>query len=311
MGGGYYSDDTYRRSRSTRQEKGEDDFQYSEDNIASKKVHPNLDPLRISSKPYGKLESRDNNDHPESNAVLMCLDVTGSNIDRARIVQKKLPTLMELVQKYLKDPQIAIAANDDFRVQPEMCVQISDFESDNRIDEHIRSLILVGDGGGNSGESYDLLLYAAARKTVLDCMEKRSKKGYLFMYADEPLRTLVKKSEVKRVFGDALEENILIERIIAEAKALYHVYLLSTVRPEYSAGPQYRELFGEDSVITIQHPDMICEVVGATIGFNEELISQKEAVKSLVRVGMDRSDADALALQLAAKVRRPKGRLSA
>lgn len=287
MGGGRWDNDKYVHDTTTRRSRGIDDFHYSKTADA---IHANLDPHRINKKPFGKLESRDSTEHPESNAIFVGFDVTGSNIARAREAQLKLPNLMDLLTRYIKDPQIAFAANDDFKVQPDKCTQISDFESDNRIDEHLRNIILVGDGGGNSGESYDLLLYAAARKTVLDCMEKRGKKGYLFLYADEPLMTHVSKVEVKHTFDDDLERDIPIEEIIEEARRLYNVYLISTVRPEYDAQKQYLELFGEESVLTLQHPSMICELIGSVIGLNEDAKPDK-VVKDLEEVGLSSKDA--------------------
>jgi hypothetical protein len=184
MGGGRFDSDTYTSSKTDRATKGIDDFAYSR---SAKKVHDNLNPERINKKPFGMLESRDSAEHPDSNAVFVSFDVTGSNIHNAIEAQKKLPNLMALLVKYLPDPQIAIAANDDINFVGENSIQISDFESDNRIDEHIRNVWLTGMGGGNDGESYDLIMYAAARKVVMDCLEKRGRKGYFFAYADEPI----------------------------------------------------------------------------------------------------------------------------
>src|SRR6266699_4835030 len=162
------------------------DFSYHQEAQTTHKIHPNLDPLRINRKPAGILESRDSVEHPESNAAFVAFDVTGSNYQNAVPAQKKLPNLMELLVKYLSDPQVLIAANDDYNFVGNSAIQISDYESDIRIDEHIRNVWLVGQGGGNMGESYDLLMYAAAKKTALDCFEKRNRKGYFFAYADEP-----------------------------------------------------------------------------------------------------------------------------
>lgn len=302
MGNGRFDEDVYKSSRSTRRSKGIDDFHYSK---TADRIHSNLDPRRILGKPYQKLESRDSKEHPKSTGIFVGFDVTGSNIDRARVAQAKLPNLMGMLQKYLANPQILIAANDDYRVEPDKCIQISDFESDNRIDEHLRNLILVSNGGGNSGESYDLLLYAAARMTILDCMEKRGDKGYLFMYADEPIMTEVRKDQVNHVFGQRIESNIPIESIIKEARKLYNLYLVSTVRPEYGAKEQYLELFGKDSVITLQDPDMICELIASVVSFNEG-VSEKEIVKDMVALGTSLKDAESVVKVASAFVVEPK-----
>lgn len=301
MGGGYWSTDTYTSSATTRKSSGVDDFQYSQENRNS--IHPNLDPARIRNKPFQKLESRDSADHPKSNAVFVCFDVTGSNIQRAREAQKKLPNLMDLLngtgrnkKAYLTDPQILIAANDDFHSVGKLSVQISDYESDNRIDDHIRNVNLVGMGGANNGESYDLIMYAAARKTILDCFEKRQKKGYFFMYADEPIFNQVSKRHVAEIFGDQLSEHIPIQTIIEELKIMYVPYVIWPFGGFDEAREQYIHLFGQEHVLTLQHPNLICELIGSVIGFNEGLVATADDIKNdLVGVGTGDVDAAAIA----------------
>jgi hypothetical protein len=288
MGGGRWDDDFYTSSASSRKTSGVDDFAFSK---STTKVHDDLSPLRINDKVTGKLESRDSKEHPNSNAVLVSFDVTGSNYTRAVDAQKALPNLMTLLTKYLSDPQVAIAANDDFKVEPDACVQISEFESDNRIDDHIRNIWLVNDGGANDGESYDLILYAAARKTSLDCFEKRGRKGYLFLYADEPFMTFVDKSEVKYVFGDKIQKHIPIEDMIEEVRKMYHVFLLFPNGGYEHAYRQFVDLFGEEYIVRVQHPNKICEVIGVTIGLNEEKITPADAITDLVAVGMSKTAA--------------------
>ncbi len=292
MGSGAWDTGAYKSTSSARKAKGEDDFSYTK---SAMKVHTNLDPKRINSKPFGKLESRDSAEHPNSNPVLVCFDVTGSNRDRAVDFQKRLPNLMDLLNKYLTDPQVAVAANDDFTVEGENAVQISDFESDNRVDDHIRNIWLVGDGGGNDGESYDLLLYAAARKVVLDSVEKRGKKGYLFMYADEPIFDHVKKSEVKAIFGDTIEKNIPIAEIIEEARRNFNVFLIWPTTSSYRhARDQYIKLFGRESVLESQHPNLLCELIASTVGLYEDKATPTSVVTDLVAIGVGDHEAKAL-----------------
>lgn len=298
MGSGRFDSDTYLRASSSRRSAGRDDFEYTR---TATVVHPDLDVKRINGKPFGKLESRDSAEHPESNAVLISLDVTGSNIARASEAQKKLPNLMALLTRYLPHPQVAIAANDDFTVHTvrDKAAQMSDFESDNRIDEHIRKLLLVNEGGGNNGESYDLILYAAANKTVLDCMEKRNRKGYFFMYADEPIFTTTSPEHARAVFGDNLPQSIPIEETIASLKLLYHVFILWPVGGFLNAREQYVRLFGNECVVTLQHPNLICEVIGSLIGMTEgQLHSETDAINDLVASGTAATEAAAISRAL-------------
>ena len=226
---------------------------------------------------------------------MVCFDVTGSNYERAVDAQKRLPSLMELLNKYLKDPQVAVAANDDYKVVNVNSVQISDFESDNRVDDHIRNIWLVNNGGGNDGESYDLLLYAAARKVVLDSVEKRGKKGYLFMYADEPIFDHVSKMEVKAIFGDTIEKDIPIAEIIEEARRNFNIFLIWPTTSSFRhARDQYVKLFGRDSVLESQHPNLLCELIASTVGLYEDKATPDTVVHDLVALGVSDHDAKAL-----------------
>lgn len=291
MGGGSWDTGTYRSSATSRKTSGVKDFSYT---THATSAHDTLDPKRINSKTDKKLESRDSTEHPASNAVLVCFDVTGSNYERAVDAQKRLPSLMELLNKYLPDPQVAVAANDDVNSVGAHAVQVSEFESDNRIDDHIRNIWLVGKGGGNDGESYDLLLYLAARKVSLDCVEKRGKKGYMFLYADEPIFDKVRAAEVATVFGDSLQGDISIEEIIEEARRNFTIFVIWPDGGYKHAHDQYKKLFGEEFVLVSQHPNLICELIASTIGLYEEKTTPDAAIKDLVSLGVSDKDAKAL-----------------
>jgi hypothetical protein len=297
MGGGSWDTGAYHSSKSTRAASGVADFAYT---TSATNVHANLDPTRINAKPFGKLEARDSTEHPNSNPVLVCFDVTGSNKTRAVDFQQRLPNLMELLNKYMSDPQVAVAANDDYKVVGTNSIQISDFESDNRVDDHIRNIWLVGNGGGNDGESYDLLLYAAARKVVLDSVEKRDKKGYLFMYADEPIFDAVDKREVKAIFGDDIERDIPIAEIIDEARKNFNIFMIWPTTSSYRhAYEQYVKLFGADSVLESQHPNLLCELIASTVGLYENKATPDSVVTDLVALGVGDHEAKALVKHVA------------
>jgi hypothetical protein len=287
MGSGSFDSTVYHHNTATRAATGQSTFQYSEQ---ASVVHANLDPKRINNKVFKVLESRDSEEHPNSNAIIICLDVTGSNRARAAEVQLALPGLMDTIKKYISDPQISIAANDDVKVIGPDSFQISEFESDNRIDEHIRSIWLTGNGGGNGGESYDLPIYAAAYKTAIDCYEKRGRKGYLFLYADEFLFSELTKQEIKTVFDDDVDNAISIETLIADAKSKFHVFVLSAGNTRETE--QYRKLFGNNNVIVLEYPSQVVSIIAATLAFNEKTSTPDKVVADLAELGVDKSEAE-------------------
>ena len=116
----------------------------------SRSVKPEFDPKGIPMR-----ESRDSDDHPNSNAIIIGLDVTGSMSDILEGVAKKLNVLVTeiLDRKPVTDPQIMFNAIGDA-----MCdstpFQATQFESDIRIAEQLTQLYFERGGGGNMFESY-------------------------------------------------------------------------------------------------------------------------------------------------------------
>ena len=211
-------------------------------------VHEKMDPSKLKN---GRRESRDSDAHLESKAVAVFFDVTGSMDRVPRILQKNLCTLLGLCLRkgYLGDPAILVGGIGDATcdVAP---LQIGQFESGNEIEDDLNRLFLEGGGGGQQTESYELALYFLARKTAIDCHEKRGKKGYAFLIGDEMPYPKVKRREVKRVFGDRLQADIPIRDILAEAGEKFEIYFILPNLTSYYHDPKimdcWRKLLGQN-----------------------------------------------------------------
>src|ERR1700761_8908169 len=96
MGSGRWSSDIYEAAERLR--RGKSAFTYSDS--GARTVHPDLDPFDV-----GKRESRDSDEHPNSLAIAVLFDVTGSMGTVPRSLQKKLPKLLGLLKEggYAKD----------------------------------------------------------------------------------------------------------------------------------------------------------------------------------------------------------------
>ena len=114
-------------------------------------------------------ESRDSVEHPDSNAIIISLDVTGSMGTVPRVLQTKLPQLLGLLTRkgYATDPHIMFGAIGDATCD-RVPLQVGQFESDNRMDEQLRTIFLEGNGGGQKSESYELAAYFVARQKAAD-----------------------------------------------------------------------------------------------------------------------------------------------
>lgn len=297
MGSGRWDTDVYIDAHKTRVSSGIPAFHHSQ---TSSTIHKDLDPKRIKDKVGGMLESRDSVDHPESNSVFVTFDVTGSNIHCAEKAQIALAKMMDLLPNYLSDPQLAFGANDDIHaVGADLCTQVSEFESDNRIDESLRLIKLTGNGGGNSQESYDFLLFIAARLMAMDCVEVRGKKGYMFMYADEPFPTMLMKDEVRKVFGVEISEDMRIETLIEEVQEKFHLFALWPATSSYvNSRKQYEKLLGEEHVFILESPEQISEAICGIIAVTESKATPDQVRTDLVRAGFSAKSADSISQAL-------------
>src|SRR5688572_4484582 len=94
MGSGRWSADVYGEADAARAASGKGAFDYSDKVISSGAytIHPSLNPFGITSR-----ESRDSAEHPESNSIIVCFDVTGSMRTVPKELQKDLPQLLGLL----------------------------------------------------------------------------------------------------------------------------------------------------------------------------------------------------------------------
>lgn len=250
----------------------------------AKKVHDLLDPLMMTN---GVRESRDSAEHPESIPVAVFIDVTGSMSTAPKRLFDGIKSLMgALVKNGIEHPQILFGAVGDAYCD-DYPFQVSQFESDNRMEEQIANLILESGGGNNNSESYDLVTYFLARCTATDSLEKRHKKGYAFLIQDEPPPDILPKDFVKKVFGQDIQADIPFKDLIAETNEKWDMFILRPLETYYGKNEnvtkQWERLF-PGRVIQLQSIDGISEQI-ALILANEEGIDLDSVVESLVSSG--------------------------
>lgn len=301
MGGGSWSAQTYNRTTQAKINSGTT-FGYATyaRQTGQMKPHELLDPKRLNAAGLNIRESRDNGD-VESLPLIIGLDGTGSMGRIPGEVQKKLAGLFGLLVRkgYCGDaiPQLAITMYGDAKTD-QIPLQFSQFEADNRFEEQgLDNLVHEGNGGGNFGESQSLAWYYMVHHVVTDAWEKRGKKGYYFVIADEISHELTAQ-QVKDNVGDG--EPLGSLRTADLAKALQEkwevVVLLIDNMSARSQGSQkfYSDLFGAQNVLVVENPDTIAETIGAAIGMMENSdLDVDELEDDLVDVGYDRQIAGA------------------
>lgn len=269
MGAGSYSHETYARISEERTYKSEAEIFTG---TAARKVDPALDPMGLKVR-----ESRDNSEHPESNAILVAFDNTGSMGEAPNVMARRsLGRLMKILlsKDYIADPQICFACFGDKNDYEGGAIQIGQFESDIRMDDCLTKMWLVGGGGAVGCESAELILYAAARHTSIDCLEKRGKKGFLFITTDEAAYPTVSKTAIKQYFGETIQQDIKFEDILAEAQEKYEVFVLWYTHGSRAENPtngmrQFWVKYLGQNVINMRDPEEVSELIAATVGIFE------------------------------------------
>ncbi|MFZ5855437.1 MAG: VWA domain-containing protein [Chloroflexota bacterium] len=247
------------------------------------KCHPLMDPKGVKLR-----ESRDAADHPESQAIVFALDVSGSMGQIPRLMAtQQLPNFMKVLMGCeIRDPQVLFMAigNATSDLAP---LQVGQFESTAELmDQWLTWTYLEGRGGG-VGESYDLGFYFLATHTEMDCMVKRNKKGYLFMTGDETPFPALSKHIVEGIVGDKLDEDIPMAEVIAEVQKTYVPFFIIPDRTRAKqCERQWRDLLG-DHVLVLENPVDVCYVAAGAILINEGRASSvKELAELLDNAGM-------------------------
>ncbi|WP_329257504.1 hypothetical protein OG417_18950 [Actinoallomurus sp. NBC_01490] len=293
MGSGNWSTDVFNANAHYRAANGISAFAYSDS--GARTVHEDLDPYGVTVR-----ESRDSDEHPESLALAVLFDVTGSMLTVPRTLQSKLPDLLGLLMRkgYVEHPQILFGAVGDATCD-RAPLQVGQFESDNRMEDDLGKILLEGGGGGQMTESYELAMYFMARHTAMDCLEKRGRRGYLFLIGDELAYPKVKAREIGRVIGGEPGEDVPLASIIAELKRRFEVYFIIPEGASHSRDGRlldfWRGHLGQN-VIRLDDLDAVCETIALTVGLAEDAVDLDEGLDHLREFGSSAGDSVSRAL---------------
>lgn len=271
MGGGSYSNDNSMKRRVAnrwasdnlvRSQKLNVPKGYTTANQAetfrSREMHNEMNPHGVMLR-----ESRDSAEHPESLAIMIAMDETGSmGIVPDLLVKEGLPHLMNAIYKAgIQHPQVLFAGIGDHFCDSAP-FQIGQYEtSDELLDKWLTQTFLEGGGGGNGGESYALAWYFAGFRTAIDCHEKRKQKGILITIGDEACHRSYERQVLEGVFGGKAEfRNMTAAEMLAAAREKYEVYhvLIRETQEGHrqSTHDGWKELLGDNLLIAETYTDV-------------------------------------------------------
>lgn len=215
-------------------------------------------------------ESRDSAAHPESLAIGVFLDETGSmGSIPDMLVRHKLGNLMNtLIDHGIPDASVLFGGIGD-QYSDNSPLQVGQFESGtDELNRWLTKIFLEGNGGGQSMESYSLAWLFFARHTSIDCFEKRNQKGFLFTIGDEGVHKVLERDFLTDLLGYQFYEDISAEQLLAEAQRMYHVFHLhvteTSVGGSGSIIDRWRKLL-QERLILVDDYNNIAEIIASTV----------------------------------------------
>lgn len=330
MGGGRWTEESYTKRASLKAEAGyKSAFSHTEDVRSGKVkfgVHEDLDPKKVNKQgdhtDMNIREALDSTEHPNSTPIMVLFDVTGSMGRVPAVLQVKLPKLHALLEgkDIVADPQLLFGAIGD-GYSDRVPLQVGQFESDDRGDEQLENIFLEHGGGGGNHESYELAAYFALHHTFIDSLDKRGKKGYLFIIGDERLYSQVNASQIREVIGgnsDSVQDHVDTKDLFKDLQEKFNVYFLYAQQGGYNveqvldgiyknsyygSNPAmgWRELLGQNAII-LDDADCVCETIALTLALNEGTLTLEDGMDILSATGCEKNAVEAAGKALSGTV---------
>lgn len=193
-----------------------------QDIFKSRTIDKDLDPWGVEYR-----ECKDSTEHPCTKPVILALDVTGSMGQAATEVASSLGVIMENLYKKVTDIQFMTMGIGDFAYD-KFPLQVSQFESDIRINEQLDKIYFEFGGGGNTYESYTAAWKFALDHTAIDAVEKKRCKPPIITIGDEKINPFINKSRWYSKTCHELQADIDTNELykqVSEKFSLYHIHV--------------------------------------------------------------------------------------
>ena len=260
MGGGVYSSQARADSGRTAAYQAQSAAQ----TFTQKEVHSDMKPQEITVR-----ESCDSDEHPNSIAIIIALDETGSmgHIPH-EFIKDGMPSMMsKMMECGVPDPQILFLGIGD-HLSDRSPLQVGQFESsDELMDKWLENIHLEGNGGGNGGESYLLAWILAGSFTKIDCWDKRKQKGILVTIGDEPCHDQIENYHLAKLLSGDMP-TITAGAALEMAQEKYEVYHIHVCEGYNGKNPNvkggWEQRLGENVIFaesSKEIPRLIAELV--------------------------------------------------
>lgn len=242
-----------------------------------REIAPELDPKGV------VRECLDSEEHPNTIPVILALDVTGSMGTAAKVCAAKLDDIMTSLYGEVKDVEFMMMGIGDLAFD-NAPIQASQFESDIRILDQTAKIWFEGGGGTNEWESYTAAWWFGNFRTVLDCWNKRNKKGIIITMGDELLNPYLPGTALRKTVGEVElskePEKIDTKALYALASNkfdIYHIGILDSDALNYKRGEEkidksWRDVLGQNyfKCKCKELPEIIAKIIKTSVGAESE-----------------------------------------
>jgi hypothetical protein len=235
-------------------------------------------------------ECRDSENHPKVIPIIMGLDVTGSMTDLPKkIVAQELDKFMSKALELKLDPAVLFTAIGDL-YKDSAPFQIGQFESgDDELDLWLSKTWIEGNGGGNGGESYNLLWLYAINCIFTDYEEKHNSKPFLFTFGDEECLPGISRKLAEQLYGSDSKAMALFGEkdqldnidLLTALKKRFNVYHFH-INHDYSVIRLWQGLLGENFHILKNESEIvpkILEIITQVINLDKNVLNSETVIK--------------------------------
>lgn len=230
------------------------------------------------------------------------VDTTGSMGHNVDVAMRVLPDAFECWTQVLEgyDIQVATGIFGDVCDRFPLCRPQFEMNADKIVEQ--LSMMVPLKGGGDSPEDPDLGIFGAAY-LCRHYINRIGLKGYDFTITDAPGRGRVALDQLKRVFGEEVEEyvsqnghevefrgSIALADIWADLLDRAHAFVLVVGNYSYTLD-WWAEHVGHDRVVSLPDTKYIPHVQAAIIGLTEGTLELKGVVDFLCKMNMSEKDA--------------------
>lgn len=260
MGGMSYSRPVYSSStKSTNRRTGSMSSKVASSTLNSSRLHKDMNPMKRSIVCTAK------------SPILIGLDVTGSNIDFAKVVYDKAPMFHGQIeqQNYLKDFMINFSAIGDAYTD-NAPLQIAEFQYGIDADPWIAKIFLEEGGGGQVRESYELFAYYILNH----CDISNAELPFCFIIGDEKPYMNVDLTQVKEIIGDTDVPNYKSKTIFKDLKDKFKGNLFLILNKYFGGGNSredneiYREwckVLPSENIIKVTEEKSVIDLIRGVI----------------------------------------------